>query len=319
MRVLIVKTSSLGDVIHTLPALTDAGNNFSDISFDWVVESAFSEIPTFHPLVKKVIPVSLRRWRKNILTAIQTQEWQNFYSQLREEKYDFVIDAQGLIKSGFLTFLSKGTKCGYDRHSAWEPLACLAYNKKFNVNPNLHAITRIRKLFSQSLNYQYSDDVPKYGLKLNSNPNLNLHLENNNYSVFLHGTTRDDKCWPEEHWIKLITLFKEKNIKILLPWGNEVEKNRAEKLAQNQHHVEILPKSSLSTLANLLSHSKINIAVDTGLGHLSAALDAPTISLYGPTDPALIGTVGKNQIHIKENSLSEIMPEAVFGMTTSLL
>jgi len=309
MRVLIIKTSSLGDVVHTLPALTDAKNAIPNISFDWVVEPAFADIPAFHPAVQKIIPVALRKWRKHIFQSLKNHEWQNFYSALRAEKYDFVIDAQGLIKSGFLTFLSRGTKCGYDKHSAWEPLACLSYDKKFNVDPNQHAITRIRKLFSQALNYPLPSTPPDYDLSLSFSPHLNYPEKS--YCVFLHGTTRDDKCWPEKHWSKLIELLKKSSLTILLPWGNDEEKKRAEKLALNQSHVIVLPKSSIKELANLLYYSKFNIAVDTGLGHLSAALGTPTLSLYGPTDPALIGAIGKHQVHLKAEILASITPKEV--------
>lgn len=323
MRVLIIKTSSLGDIIHTLPALTEAGKNISDISFDWAVEPAFAEIPKFHPLVKNIILSPLRYFRKNFIKTFRNKELQKFCETLHREKYDYIIDAQGLIKSGLLTFIAQGIKCGYDRHSIWESLACLAYDKKFSVSPNLHAITRIRLLFSQALQYKINNinnlDNINYNILLNNTDN-HTDLFNhtitlsNQYAVFLHGTTRDDKRWPEEYWIKLITLLKNNNIKILLPWGNAAEKESAERLALQYSYVSVLPKLNITDLARLLYNSSINIAVDTGLGHLSAALDKSTISLYGPTDPALIGTVGKNQIHIKSESnlMSDILPEQIY-------
>ncbi len=319
MRILIIKTSSLGDVIHTLPALTDAGKFIPGISFDWVLEPAFAEIPRFHQLVKKIIPVSLRYWRKNIVKTLKNHEWQNFYAQLREEKYDLVIDAQGLIKSGFLAYLTHGTRCGYDRRSAREPLACLAYEQKYNVDPQLHAITRIRQLFAQALNYPIPESIADYSVSLLPLRDKEPKADEGNYCVFLHGTTRDDKYWPEKHWMKLIELYKSQKLKILLPWGNPSEKERAERLANNQSHVEVLPKLSLTALANLLSHSKINIAVDSGLGHLAAALNAPTISLYGATDPGLIGTMGKNQIHLKADRMENIEPDRVNSYSSARL
>lgn len=312
MRVLIIKMSSLGDVIHTLPALTDAQKNNPGIQFDWVVEPAFSEIPGFHPSVKKIIPAPIRKWRKNIIQTLKNAELEAFYKSLKSEKYDVVIDAQGLIKSAMVSVFSKGTRCGYDRNSIREPLASFLYNKHFNISRDQHAITRIRKLLSQSLNYDFTDDTPDYGIAKN-----NFSRTRDNYCVFLHGTTRDDKCWPEEHWGKLIELLKSKNIKILLPWGNNEEKLRAERLAENQSTVEVLPKSTLTELSGILLYSKFNVAVDTGLGHLSAALDAPTISLYGPTDPKLIGTVGKNQIHLRRNAMQLLLPETVLEATSN--
>ena len=298
--------SSLGDVIHTLPALTDAQKNNPDIQFDWVVEPGFSEIPRFHPAVKNIILAPIRKWRKNIIQTLKNSELEKFHTVLKAEKYDAVIDAQGLIKSSIIGLFAKGPRYGYDRNSIREPFASFLYNKSFNISWELHAIPRMRKLFSQSLNYAYSDDIPDYGVNKNNFPKTR-----ENYCVFLHGTTREDKCWPESYWIKLIELLKSKNITILLPWGNAEEKTRAERMAENNAHVEVLPKLSLSELAGLLLHSNFNIAVDTGLGHLSAALDAKTISLYGPTDPKLIGTVGKNQVHIKRDAMELIQPEII--------
>lgn len=309
-RALIIKTSSLGDVIHTLPALTDAKSKFPDITFDWVVEKSFAEIPRWHSAVNKVIPIELRRWRKNILKAIKSGEWQAFYRQLREEKYDVVIDAQGLIKSGFLTFLSVGhNKSGYDWHSAWEPLACITYNKRYAVNPNQHAIDRIRQLFAQALHYDLPNTIPDYGIDPKK---LIAATRHDQYVIFLHGTTREDKYWPEAYWLELINKFRNTPYRILLPWGNQAEHDRAKKLAENNAHVDVLPKSSLSELAILLTNAKMVVAVDTGLGHLSAALNIPTVSLYGATDPQLIGAIGRNQLHCKTNSMSELLVNDVW-------
>ncbi|MDX2164776.1 MAG: lipopolysaccharide heptosyltransferase I [Gammaproteobacteria bacterium] len=308
MRVLIIKMSSLGDIIHALPALTDAQKNYPDIKIDWVVEPSFAEIPAFHSAVKNIIPAPLRKWRKNIFQTLKNAELEAFHKLLNQDKHDVVIDAQGLIKSGIVAWFSKGTRCGYDRNSIREPLASFFYNKSFNINWDFHAIPRIRRLFAESLNYAFVDSAPDYGIDKNKFPQTR-----NNYCVFLHGTAREDKCWPENLWEKFIVLLNQHHpeLKILLPWGNTEEQLRAERLAKTNSAVEVLPKSTLRELAGLLLHSKFNIAVDTGLGHLSAALDAPTISLYGPTDPKLIGTVGKNQIHIKRDSMEAIQPEII--------
>lgn len=270
MRVLVIKTSSLGDVIHTLPALTDAKKNHPMIQFDWVVEKSFAEIPRWHSAVNNVIPVELRRWRKNIVSSVKNGEWQKFIRELRRENYDFVIDAQGLIKSGLITLLSRGYKCGYDWHSAWEPLACLTYNARFRVAPEQHAIDRIRQLFAQTLHYGLPETTPDYGI---DHTKLATSKRHDPYVVFLHGTTRDDKCWPEHAWQELIQKMRSTSYRVLLPWGNQTEQLRANKLAENNPHVEVLPKSSLTELASLLAHAKAVVAVDTGLGHLSAALN----------------------------------------------
>lgn len=295
MKVLIIKTSSMGDVIHTLPALTDAGRMFPNIRFDWVVEEAFAEIPSWHPLVDRVIPVALRRWRKNIWHAFTRGEWRKFYQQLRLDHYDYIIDAQGLIKSAFLTRLARGLRCGLDRQSAWEPLAALCYQRTFNVLPEQHAIMRVRQLFAKTFNYSLNDTVPDYGLNRDQ---LIKNVADKDYIIFLHGTTWPTKHWPEAYWQALARYVTQAGYKIKLPWGNQIELERAQRIAAISPFIEVLPKLKLVDIASILVAAKAAVAVDTGLGHLAAALRVPTISLYGPTNPQLTGALGIEQTHL---------------------
>ncbi|GAF69677.1 unnamed protein product, partial [marine sediment metagenome] len=151
MKILVVKTSSLGDVIHALPALTDAAHAIPNISFDWVVEKSFSEIPSWHLQVNKVIPVSWRKWRKNMRESWKSGEIQHFYHDLRDSHYDKIIDAQGLMKSAIMACMAKGIKCGLDYKSAREPLASLFYQHRHKVDYQQHAVTRSRQLFAKAL------------------------------------------------------------------------------------------------------------------------------------------------------------------------
>lgn len=295
MRVLIVKTSSMGDIIHTLPALTDAGKIFPDIRFDWVVEESFAEIPGWHPLVENVIPVAIRRWRKN-LTAKQTyREISELRKTLAVNKYDLIIDAQGLFKTIWISWLAKGPLCGLDRHSARETLASLFYRRKYSASWKLHAVTRLRSLFSQALGYAMPDTIADYGVDRKKFVKENSEQ---NYLVFLHGTTWPTKHWPEEYWIELAKIANENSFLVKLPWGNDEERKRAERISASCNAVEVLPRLGLTGIANILAGAKTIIAVDTGLGHLAAALDVPTVSVYGPTDPVLIGAMGKSQVHL---------------------
>lgn len=298
MRVLIIKTSSMGDVIHTLPALTDAGKALPGIRFDWVVEESFAEIPHWHPLVDKVIPVALRRWRKNIFSAQTRKEWVTFYKKLRSTEYDLIIDAQGLLKSAFLVALSKGIRCGLNWQSAREPLASLFYQRKCNGGKikEAHAIARTRRLFQEALGYKQMQLIPDYGV--DRRQFMNKASPASPYVVFLHGTTWPTKHWPEEYWIKLAQKLALQNLTIKLPWGNPLEQERAQRIAFNCTSSEVLPRMKLADIARVLADAKAIVAVDTGLGHLAAALDVPTISLYGPTNPALTGALGKSQIHL---------------------
>lgn len=300
MRVLIVKVSSLGDVIHTLPAVTDAHRAHKDLIFDWVVEENFVEVPSWHPAVDTVIPVAVRRWRRNLFKTYMNNEFRKFRRDLQNVHYDLVIDAQGLIKSGIISRLSRGLTIGLSNSTIREPLATLFYNKVYSVPWTEHAVDRVRQLFSRSLQYNYDPATVDYGIDIkritggdNTSPGKQV--------VFLHGTTWRTKHWPEFYWRHLAQLATESGYKVLLPWGNQEERQRAEFIARDNAMVTILDKQSLSGLAKHILQSSGVIAVDTGLGHLAAALNKPTVSLYGPTNPDLSGTFGAQQLHLNSN------------------
>ena len=293
MRVLIIKTSSLGDVIHTLPAVTDAAHAIPGIRFDWVVEEGFAEIPSWHPAVDQVIPVAIRRWRKNLWQPIKSGEWKAFKQRLRARKYDLVIDAQGLVKSAWLTRYVKAPVAGLDRYSAREGWASRFYDRRLSVAVGQHAVERVRQLFALALAYDLPEGIGRYGLDLDR---LQLPPAAP-YVVFLHGTTWATKHWPEAYWRELAERLGRRNLQVRLPWGNPAEKARAERIAQGLKNCEVLPKLNLAGVARVLAAAKACVAVDTGLGHLAAALDVPTISLFGPTNPGLTGAYGRVQVH----------------------
>jgi heptosyltransferase-1 len=295
VRVLLVKTSSLGDVIHALPALTDAARAIPGITFDWVVEEGFAEIPTWHPAVGKVIPVAIRRWRKNIWQTIKSGEWRRFKQSLRAEKYDLVIDAQGLVKSAWLTRYVNAPVAGLDKNSAREPLASRFYQRRLAVARGQHAVERLRQLFAVALGYDLPKGLGDYGLDVERLIEL---PRNKPYVLFLHGTTWDTKHWPELYWRDLALRMADKGVEVRLPWGNPAEKARAERIANGLSNAVVLPKLNLAGVARVLASASACVAVDTGLGHLAAALDVPTISLFGPTNPGLTGAYGKVQIHL---------------------
>ncbi|VFP87494.1 Lipopolysaccharide heptosyltransferase 1 [Candidatus Erwinia haradaeae] len=312
MRVLMIKTSSMGDVVHSLPALTDAKLIFPDICCEWVVEENFSEIPAWHPAVSRVIPVAIRRWRKNWFKSLIRKERINFKQSVQHHSYDAVIDAQGLIKSAALiSRFTKGVKHGCDIYSIREPVASWWYDKRYAVNKKQHAVQRIRSLFAQSLHYTLPTTIGDYGILQRFTKNQ--PIESNHYLVFLHATTKESKQWPENHWRKLIALLQSTGLTIKLPWGAHHEFLRAQRLARGFGYVEVLPKLMLEEIAHILVGAKAIISVDTGLSHLAAALSRPTITLYGPTNVDLVGGYGPNQIAmlaVKKN-MAEITPEKV--------
>ncbi|HII3476933.1 lipopolysaccharide heptosyltransferase RfaC [Citrobacter braakii] len=312
MRVLIVKTSSMGDVLHTLPALTDAQQVMPDIQFDWVVEEGFAQIPSWHAAVDRVIPVAIRRWRKAWFSAPIKAERKAFRDAVRLQQYDAIIDAQGLVKSAALvTRLARGIKHGMDWSTAREPLASLFYNHKHHIAKQQHAVERTRELFAKSLGYSRPQSQGDYAIAQHFLKERNADA--GQYAVFLHATTRDDKHWPEANWRELIGLLSNAGIRIKLPWGAPHEEARARRLANGFSYVDVLPRMTLGEVARVLAGAKFVVSVDTGLSHLTAALDRPNITLYGPTDPGLIGGYGKNQVACRSESenLSDLRSSTV--------
>lgn len=301
MRVLLIKTSSMGDVIHTLPALTDAANALPGIQFDWVVEKSFSDIPWWHPSVTRVIPVSLRRWRKNLFAAKTREEWRHFRQQLEVHEYDVIIDAQGLVKSAFLTFFAKGTRAGLDFSSARESLASFAYQKKAKVDFKQHAIARARQLLSQVLGYPLPDTSPDYGIDNSHFIRSDLTHEQSKDIIFLHSTTWDTKLWPERYWKELASIVIAAGYTVKIGGGSREELARAERIAKSIPGVVLLPRLEIPAMAELLVNAKAAVAVDTGFGHLAAALNIPTLSIYGATNPLYTGALGKHSIHLTPN------------------
>ena len=290
MRILIVKTSSLGDLVHTLPAVTDAIRARPELHFDWLSEKAFAEIPGWHPAVQHVIPCEMRRWRKNLWKTWRSGEWQVFRKLLRENSYDLVLDAQGLFKSAFLATQARGPIAG----NAREKTASLLYERAITIPRNDHAVDRQRNLFAQALGYTLPVSAPDFGLNQACFVRPDLPPR---YAVFLHATTWPTKCWPETQWQELGRWLGQQGLAVALPWGNEDERIAAERIATVFGGV-VLPRMNLTAMAGVLAHAQVVVGVDTGLSHLAAAVNTPSVTLYGPTLPGLTGTVGEHQIHL---------------------
>lgn len=295
MRVLIVKTSSLGDIVHTLPAITLAKRALPEIQIDWLAEESFIDIPDMHPAINNAISMAWRRWRKNLFKLKTWREIFCLIKTLKKQKYDLVIDAQGLLKSAIFTRLT-GCKriVGFDKQSARETIATYFYHEKIFAKKSQHAILRTQELISKALDFVVAGKVVlDSGLK-NSLVKQNL---NENYVIFLHGTTWTTKHWSEEHWQSLAEKFSHTGRKIYFPWGNEIEKLRAESIARKVSDCIVLPKQTIRELAIKIANAKAVIAVDSGLAHLAAALNTPVYGLYGPTDPNLTGLLGSENCH----------------------
>ncbi len=298
MNVLIIKTSSMGDVVHTLPALTDAQRAVPGIRFDWVVEEAYAEIPAWHPAVDKVIPLALRRWRKQLWRSLVSDEWRVFRNLMEERSYDYIIDAQGLIKSALIMSLGHGERCGFDRNSVREPLAALVYQRSYEVAKNMHAVERVRRLFALTLGYPPPTQDEDYGI---DKTRFTISPTERPYLVFLHGTTWPTKHWPESYWMVLARLCCDAGYDVYLPWGNDTERLRAERIANSAAGTQVLPRMELNQLAGVLAGARAVVGVDTGLAHIAAALAVPSVTLYGATSPQRTGTYGESQTHLCAN------------------
>jgi len=296
MRLLTVKMSSLGDVLHTLPAVTDAARHHPELQVDWVVEEAFAEVPAWHPAVDRVIPIALRRWRHEPARAWRRREWGRFRQALGAHRYNWVIDAQGLIKSALVTHLARGERWGLDRRSAREPLAALAYQHRCRVPHGRHAAYRVRELFAASLGYATPASAPDYGLatRFPRRP-----ARRPAYLVFLQATTWPSKHWPVVYWQALARHAATHGFRVKVPSGTVRERRCAAEIAAGDNGVDVLPPMGLGELAGVLQGATATVGVDTGLGHLAAALGVPCVSLYGATHPGLTGTHGQGQRHLQ--------------------
>jgi len=295
---LIIKTTSLGDVVHMLPAITDAASQYPELRFDWVVERGFTEVPTWHPQVDTVIPVAIRQWRKALFAKNTREEIATFKAQLQEKTYKNVIDSQGLLKSALLTCWTKGKTWGYDKKSIREPIASLFYANKVAVPITLHAVTRNRLLLANILGYSIDHLPLDYGIAQQQNFALPAGITlPEQYIVALHGTSRIDKEWPLKTWQQFIPEMEAAGFTVFLPWGNEREHKRAKMLAESHQMAQVLPKCSLGELAGLLQKASAVIGMDTGLMHIAAALNKKGIALYPVTQPTLTGVLsgGKQQ------------------------
>ena len=300
-RLLIVKTSSMGDVIHMLPAITDIKRVHPELQVDWVVEEGFASIPAWHPSVNKVIPVAVRRWRKRLFCPSTWKQIHAFKKQLRQAQYDLVIDSQGLFKSAVFSSWVQAPVAGMDKHSARESIASRFYQNTFSVARGQHAVPRNRQLVAQALEYDLDALSLDYGLtdkKLIDGDSLDLHLPER-FAVFLHAASTPEKEWSVTQWVSLGKKLNKRGLSVLLPWGNSREHGNATSIANELEQAVVLPRLGLPDLAKMFLKAELLVGEDSGLSHMAAALDRPIVALYLVTDPALTGMMASG---VSENN-----------------
>jgi len=293
-EILFIKTSSLGDVIHHMPALTDARRRLSDARFSWVVEEAFAPLVRFHPAVSEVIPIATRRWRERMLAPATWDEIANFVRTLRRRGYDEIVDTQGLFfKSALIARLARGRRHGYDASSIRERAAAALYGVQHRVARNLHAIARNRMLTGLALGYA-PDGTIDFGL---SRSRL-AATAGSRYGIFFHATARPEKEWPEASWIALGRALRARGLPLVLPWGTEVERERAERIATALADATVPARQALDGMARLIAGATFVVGVDTGLLHLAAALGVPLVAIFVGSEPGLTGPMGQGPIAV---------------------
>jgi len=288
----VVKISSLGDVVHALPAISDIAASGGEWSIDWVCEEAFAGIPAMHGAVARVIPCAFRRWRGKWTGLAARAEFAAFRSALRATDYDIVLDLQGLIKSALIARLARGERHGFDWRSAREPLACLAYSRRHAVGWGQHAIARNRMLAGAALGTPCEGPL-RYGLTVAPARNVN-----DPYAVVLHATSRADKLWPEQDWRALLAELSSRGMRTLLPWGSDAERARSTRLAVGIAGASVPDRMPAGDLAALFSGAAAVVGVDTGLAHLAAAVGVPTVCIFTTTNPDLTGVQGERAVAI---------------------
>lgn len=294
-RVLFVKLSSLGDVVHHFPAVTDLARWRPDVEISWAVEEAYAELVRLHPAVSATVPVSLRAVKSRPFDLAAWSRMRAARRVLAREQYDFVVDTQGLVKSAWIARKASGVRFGFDRASARERSAARAYDVRIPVPRNLHAVERNRRLVAQVFGYPV-DDAADYGLARALPPPSFAPGEP--YVVFLHAASREAKRWPEERWVALGERLAAAGYTVVLPGGTPAERESAARMAARMPRAMALPATGLGAMAALLANAWLVAGVDTGLTHLAVALGRPTVGIYCATRPELTGLHGGKSLSL---------------------
>jgi heptosyltransferase I len=291
--VLFIKTSSLGDVIHHMPAVSEVRRNRPDARISWVVEEAFAPLVRLHAAVDAVIPVASRRWRKGLHRLATWRELTDFVVALRAQSYDEIVDTQGLVRTAVMAKLARGRRHGYDARSVRESPASRFYDVRHKVDPGLHAITRNRLLTALALGHT-PDGILDFGI----DRSVVSGTAAQPYGILLHATARHAKEWPEQSWVEAGRMLSSGGVELVLPWGTSVERDRSLRIAAALGSARVPDLGPLDAVARLIAGASFVIGVDTGLLHLAAAFGVPLVGIFLGSDPGLTGPTGLGRIAV---------------------
>lgn len=283
--VLVVRPSSLGDVIYAMAIVADIATHRPGLPIDWVAEDAFVDLVRTDPRIRRVVPLALRRWRHTLLAKATWRDMAALRRALRVERYDAILNLQEQVKGAVVSWFAQGTRHGLDRANVREPMATLVDHVHHPVSRDLHIVDRCRGVAAAALGYS-ADGPPSWNFAV---PATTPAMPTGPYALAFHASSRAEKQWPEAHWRALVTHFARAGFVTLLPWGNAEEKERSHRIADGSEGAVVPPQQSLPELATLARHAEIVVGVDTGLTHLAAALGTPTVAIFTATDPRLAG------------------------------
>jgi heptosyltransferase-1 len=297
-EILFIKTSSMGDVLHHMPAVTDARRRFPDARISWVVDELYAPLARLHPGADEVLPIAVRRWRRNLLSGGTWAEIRAALRRLRARRFDIIVDTQGLVRTALMAKLAQGESHGYDAASVREPFAARFYDVRHSVGWDLHVIERNRTLTARALGYE-PQGAPDYGFDRGqfaagaAKP----------YAIVFHATAKKTKEWPEERWLEVVRDLAARGLEIVFPWGNDIERARSERLAAAIPGGRVPDLKPILEVGKLIAGAKLTVGVDTGFLHLAAALGIPAVAVFTivkshtavPIGPGKVEMVGAEQ------------------------
>jgi heptosyltransferase I len=292
-EILFIKTSSLGDVVHHMPAVTDARRHLPGARLSWIVEEPYAPLARLHPGIDEVIPVASRRWRSCLHRPGTWAEIGRFRGALRGRNYDVVVDTQGLMRTALIAKGARGARHGYDTASIREPLASLLYDVRHKVDWRCHAIPRNRMLTGRALGYEPISEID-FGLERGRIAGT----QRDPYAVLIHATARREKEWPQGHWLAAAQALLDRGLAVVLPWGSEAERERSVELVAALGAGEVPERRPLDAVATLIAGATVVVGVDTGLLHVAAALGVPLVGVFVGSEPGLTGPLGSGPIAV---------------------